>query len=57
MVKLIKKNLSDKSQTPVYGLNRADLPLAGQWNQEIHNMKYPVYNNEKPIDQKGHIVY
>jgi hypothetical protein len=53
----MKKNLSDISQTPVYGLKRADLLLPGQWNQDIYNQRYPVYNNERTIDQKEHIVY
>ena len=57
MVKLIKKNLSDQSRTPVYDLNRVDLSLAGQWNQAIYNQRYPVYNNERTVDQKGQIVY
>ena len=50
-------NLSDESQTAVYGLNGADLLLPGQRNQEVYNQRYPVYNNERTIDQKGHIVY
>jgi hypothetical protein len=53
----VKKNHSDKSQKPIYGLNRTDLSLPGQKNQEIYNQKYPVYNNERTIDQKGAIVY
>ena len=57
MVKVIKKNLSDKSQSRVYGLNRAELLLNGQWNPDIYNHKYPVYNNERTIDQKETIVY
>ena len=57
MVKVIKKNLSDKSPTPIYGLNRADLPIACKRNQEIYNQRYPVYNNERTVDQKGEIVY
>lgn len=57
MVKVIKKNLSDKSQIPVYGLNRAVLSLVGHCNQELYNLRHTVYNNERPIDQKGQLVY
>lgn len=49
----MKKILYDESRPTAFGLNRADLLLPGQQNRELYNKRYPVYNNESTIYQKG----